>query len=132
LGGTPGFTNTLNRAGAVSSAIRLRTGCTADIRNNIIVNNLGLQSSIGLGAVGILLSTSANQCSQLDYNDYYVNPTGLGVKLLGHIFNGNVQSTTLAAWKTATNKEQNAANIMPNFNTANDLHPFAAFCNSLL
>ena len=122
LGGTAGFTNTLNRNGAVSSGIRLRSGCTADIRNNIIVNNLGLQSNVGLGAVGILLSTGASQCLQLDYNDYYVNPTGLGVKLIGHIFSGNVQSTSLAGWKSATLKEQNGANIFPNFTSANDLH----------
>ena len=44
LGGVVGFTNTLNKPGAISACIRLKSGSIADIRNNILVNNLGLKS----------------------------------------------------------------------------------------
>lgn len=126
LGGTNGFTNTLNRPNAISVCIRLRASCTADIRNNIIVNNLGLSGSTGFGAMAILVSSSSAQLDQLNYNDYYVNPTGAGVKLIGHVFAGNVQSATLSAWRTASGKDAASLNLSPNFISATDVHLNAA------
>ena len=122
LGGTAGYSNTLNKASAISACIRLRSGSTADIRNNILVNNLGLASTIGLGSMCILVSSSASQFDALDYNDYSVNPTGSGVKLFGHIYSTNVRATTLATWKTTTTKDLYSLNVAPAFTSATDLH----------
>jgi len=122
LGGVTGFTNTLNKPNAISSCIRLRSGSYADIRNNILVNNLGLLNNTGFGSMGILASNSASQFDQLNYNDYYVNPTGLGTKLIGHIFSSNIQASTLAAWRTASGKDLSSLNIQPIFTSQTDLH----------
>lgn len=113
------FGNTLNKNNAVAFGIRLTDYNTADIRNNIIVNNLGLKNSTGLGAVGIYVATNNSQFQFLDYNDYYINPSS-GSKNLGGI-NGTFQ-TTMAGWRTATGKEANSLNINPVFSTTTDLH----------
>ncbi len=132
LGGVTGFTNTLNKPGAISACIRLKSGSSADIRNNILVNNLGLKDSVGFGATVIMVSANANQFTQLNYNDYAVNPTGSrGFKLFGFIYNSVTRATTLAAWRTATAKEGAAVNILPQFISATDLHLSNSLNNSL-
>lgn len=122
LGTVDGFTNTLNKSGAISSCIRIRTGSSAEIKNNILYNSLGLLGSTGFGATCILLSQNSGQVPILDYNNYHVAPVGWGAKLYGHIFNGNVRSTTLQAWKSATNKDVNSSNILPQFVSNTDFH----------
>ena len=121
LGSVVGFTNTLNNINAISACIRLRVGCTADIRNNILVNNLGLLSGVGYGAIGITVSAVAAQFEFLDNNDYYINPIGLGNKLFGQN-SSTTQYPTFASWKTATSKDISSVNISPVFISATDLH----------
>ncbi len=121
--GTPGFTNTLNKTDAISAGIRLFTGSTADIRNNIIVNNLGRtgsSNSTGYGAIGILVSTSNTQFTNLDFNDYAISPTGSIPTFFGQIAASG--QTTLATWRTATGREAASINIAPVFAAATDLH----------
>ena len=131
LGGTAGYTNTLNKSNAISACIRLRSGSTADIRNNILVNNLGLLSNSGLGAMCILISANSTQFEALDFNDYSVNPTGSGVKLFGHIYSTNIRASTLTEWKAATLKDVYSVNILPAFNSPTDLHLLTASNNTL-
>lgn len=113
---------TLNKSNAVSFGIRLTSNNTSiDIRNNIIVNNLGRTggAATGLGAMGIYAETNNSQFSNLDYNNYYINP-GKGSKFFGGI-NGTGQNT-MADWRTATGKEVNSMNILPVFASNTDLH----------
>ena len=96
--------NTLNAANALSMGIALGTGASADVRNNIIVNNLGLSGALGYGSTGIFLQTGASQLEQANFNNYVVSPTGAGVKNIGQI--ASTGYTTLSAWQTATGKER--------------------------
>ena len=114
------YGNTLNQTSAMSMGIFLNTGSVADIRDNIINNNLGLLAATGYGAVGIYAATNNAQFNAIDYNDYYVNPSGSGVKFIGQI--AATGSATLAAWQTATGQDVNSLNIQPNFVSATDLH----------
>ncbi len=124
LGGVVGFTNTLNKPNAVSSCIRLKGTCKAEIVNNILVNNLGRKDSVGFGAVCILTSRGGLNFDLLNNNDYVVNPTGSGLKLFGYNFNVNSPLTypTLSSWKSATSKDVNSVNITPAFISGTDLH----------
>ena len=132
LGGVVGFTNTLNKLGAISACIRLKAGSIADIRNNILVNNLGLKDSIGFGATAIMVTNGTSQFTQLDYNDYSVNPTGSrGYKLFGFIYNTGTRATTLSSWRTATSKEGAGVNILPQFISSTDLHILNSSNNAL-
>jgi hypothetical protein len=132
LGGVVGFTNTLNKPGAISACIRLKSGSTANIRNNILVNNLGLKDSIGFGATVIMVTNGTSQFSQLDYNDYSVNPTGSrGYKLFGFIYNTGTRATTLSSWRSATSKEGAGVNILPQFISSTDLHILNSSNNAL-
>ncbi len=113
--------NTLNySANSISCGIVLGTGTSADIRNNIIVNNLGLLSATGYGSAGIFLQSASSQLEQANFNDIVVAPTGSGVKNLGQI--ATTGYTTLAAWKTATGKEESSQNTSVTFTSATDLH----------
>jgi len=122
LGGVVGFTNTLNKPNAVSSCIRLKGTCKAEIINNILVNNLGRKDSFGFGAVCIFTSSGSAQFDGLNYNDYIVNPSGNGVKLIGYKYNGGGSYPTLFTWKTATSKDVNSVSITPSFISGTDLH----------
>jgi hypothetical protein len=112
--------NTLNQTDAISAGIVLGTSTVADVRDNAVVNNLGRLAATGYGSVGILLQTAASQLALADYNDYFVNPTGSGVKAVGQI--GTTASTTIANWRTATGKETNSISVDPFFISATNLH----------
>lgn len=112
--------NTLNQSSALSMGIMMNTGSVADIRNNIIVNNLGLSSATGYGSAGIYAVTANSQFTDINYNDYIVNPTGSGVKNIGQIAASG--ATTLSAWQTATGKDANSVTIDPVFVSPTDLH----------
>lgn len=120
LGGTTGFTNTLNKNNAISTCIRIQGAGFADIRNNMMVNNLGRAASLGYGSIGLMASTNSSQFTVLNNNNYDINPTGSGVKAFGMI--SNTAQTSLAAWKTATGKDAASVNITPVFVSTNDLH----------
>jgi trimeric autotransporter adhesin len=112
------FGNTLDRVNAISAGVYISTGSIVNMRNNIIVNNLGTGSA-GYGAVGLFLSTGTGQLVAGDYNNYFVNPS-TGVKMIGQI--GTTGATTLSAWQTATGKETNSKNVNPVFTAPTDLH----------
>ncbi|HEX6333776.1 MAG TPA: T9SS type A sorting domain-containing protein [Flavisolibacter sp.] len=114
--------STLNQAGAMSAGIYVGQGSFASVVNNIVVNNLGLQGSTGYGAVGVIAMTAANQFTAINYNNYYVNPSGSGAKNVGQI--ATTGSATLALWQTATSANANSKNVNPVFVNAatGDLH----------
>jgi hypothetical protein len=112
--------NTLNQTDAMSMGIYLGVGSVGDIRDNIIVNNLGLLGATGYGASGVYAATNNAQFTTIDHNDYFVNPSGSGNKFIGQI--AAAGSATIAAWRTATAQDVNSLNISPNFVSATDLH----------
>lgn len=114
------YGNTLNRTNALSFGIGLGTGSTADIKNNIIVNNLGLLAALGTGSIGIYLQTANTQLEACDYNNIYVNPTGTGAKYIGQI--ATTGYTDLATWRTASGKDLMSISVNPPFVSNNDLH----------
>lgn len=118
--------NTLQGGSRASVGIALGDDSKALIRNNIIHNKLGKVNGSGaqVGSICIAAQTDNSQFTALDNNDYYVNPTGPGNKLIGRI--GTTNQTTLAGWRTATGKEVNGLNILPVFISATDLHMDAA------
>ena len=116
------YGNTLNQTLALSSGIFVSTGSTVDIRNNIIKNNLGLSASIGYGSCAIYLQNSIAQLLNTDYNNYFVNPTGSGVKLLGKI-STSLTSTDIVSWKTITGKDKSSLNFDPGFISNTNLQP---------
>lgn len=98
----------------------LGAGSVANLRDNIIVNNLGLLSATGYGSTGVYAVTDNTQFTAINYNDYYVNPTGTGVKYIGQI--AAAGSATLPAWQTATAQDANSLAIAPVFVSSTDLH----------
>ncbi|MBS1494678.1 MAG: T9SS type A sorting domain-containing protein [Bacteroidetes bacterium] len=105
--------NTLNQTGAMSYGITLGTGSTADIRNNVISNNLGLLGATGLGSTCIFLQTDATQLEASDNNVYYCSPTGSGVKDIAKV--GTTDYSTLSAYATVTGKDKGSFNGNPSF-----------------
>jgi len=57
-----------------------------------------------------------NTFLELDYNNYYFPNGNMGK------YNNSTDYTTLAAWQTATSKEVNSLNFIPNFMSVTDLH----------
>jgi hypothetical protein len=115
------FGNTLNRSAALTTGIAVGAGSTADIRDNNIVNNLGLAGGIGYGSAGIFLQADATQLVMSDNNNFFVSPTGSGAKLVGKIVSSDY--STLLAWQIATGKDANSLATDPQFIAADDLRP---------
>jgi hypothetical protein len=111
----------LTQSQAVSSGIFLTTGTTADIRNNVIVNNLGVSNVSALGSFCIYAQNSNSQFLNIDYNNYFSNPTGTGTKAIGMI--SSVVSATLNSWKTATGKDRSSLNYEAGFTSNTNLLP---------
>ncbi|MGB5008590.1 MAG: hypothetical protein WBO39_16745 [Ferruginibacter sp.] len=103
---------------AHSIGIALDDNTAASVKNNIVLNELGILTQ-GVGAVGIAAETSASQFTALDHNNYYCNVPA-GANLVGKI--GITDYPTLSAWQTATGLEANSLNVEPNFVSATDLH----------
>ena len=104
---------------------------SADIRNNNIVNNLGLDASptsVPYGSVGIYAETGNTQFTDINYNNYYVNPTGTGIKAIGQL--STTVSTTLSDWKTATTKDAYSVSDDPGFTSTTNLLPDNTNINS--
>ncbi len=118
--------NTLNQTLAMSMGVYLGAGSVANIRDNIIVNNLGLLAATGYGSTGVYAVTDNTQFTAINYNDYVVNPTGSGFKYIGQIAASG--STTLAAWQGATAQDANSISVAPVFTSSTDLHLTAANC----
>ena len=129
------YGNTLSRYQSISAGISLGSGTTsADIRNNNIVNNLGIASSptsVPYGSLGIYAETSNSQFTDVNYNNYYVNPTnpvGSWVKAVGQI--STSVSATLSDWKTATTKDAYSISDDPGFTSTTNLIPDNTNINS--
>ena len=116
------YGNTLNLGLAISIGICLGTGSSADIRNNNIVNTLGLASSTGYGSCAIYAQTDNTQFTDIDFNNYYVNPTGAGVKSIGKL-STTTTALTLSDWATATGKDLFSISADPGFTSATNLQP---------
>ncbi|MBX3042102.1 MAG: immunoglobulin domain-containing protein [Candidatus Kapabacteria bacterium] len=88
-----------------------------DLRNNNFYNDLeGLSGSRSFAVY--LAGTGNLTSSTMDYNNYYVGGP------YGHIGFLSSNSTTLAAWKSATSREGNSMNIFTDFNSVNVLAPY--------
>lgn len=122
------YGNTLNQTNAMSVGIVLGTGTECDIRNNSIVNNLGLLSSTGLGSAAVFAQSSASQFTNIDFNNYYVNPTGSGIKAIGRISTTN--HTTMSSWRTATGQDVYSLNSDPGYTSNTNLIPDINNANS--
>lgn len=120
--------NTLNQTNALSVGIGLGTGSTADIRNNIIVNNLGLAASTGVGSAGIFAQSSNTQFEAINYNNYYTNASGNGTNYTGRISTTNY--STLADWKTASGSDASSISADPGYTSTSNLLPDATNSNS--
>jgi hypothetical protein len=112
--------NTLGEANALSTGIGVGSGARPDLRNNIIVNNLGLAGGAGIGSCGVYFQDTTNLATTLDHNLYYVNPSGSGVNAIGMI--DTSPSVTLASWQSATGQETHGMVGDPLFVSATDLH----------
>jgi hypothetical protein len=114
------YGNSLNYgANSYSIGIALDSLVTGEIRNNAIVNNLGLLSTTGAGPVCIAAKTSISQFTGLSNNVYFLNSTN-GTKVIGKINNTNY--TTLPGWVTATGKDYYSINADPQFMAIGNLH----------
>ncbi len=116
------YGNTLNHTLALSSGIFITSGSTADIRNNDITNNLGLSSSTGYGSCAIFVQNSVAQLLNIDYNNYFVNPTGTGVKAIGKI-SSTITSLDIASWKITTGMDKSSLNYDAGFTLNTNLVP---------
>ncbi len=115
------YGNTLNHSNAISAGIVLFAGSSAEIKNNCIVNNLGLASSTGFGTIGVYAETSSNQLENSNYNNYFVNPSGSGVKLVGKLGSNNYSDLT--SYKTATGQDESSFNGDPGYTSNTNLIP---------
>ncbi len=122
------YGNTLTQLLSLSSGIFLTNGTTADIRNNSVMNNLGTASDSAYGSCGIYAQTSNSQFLNIDYNNYYTNPTGNGVKAIGKI--SSTAYLTLVNWLTATGKDRSSLNYNAGYTGNTDLYPDVNSANS--
>jgi hypothetical protein len=76
-----------------------------DFRNNIVSNPAG----------GRVLYFNSNSISQANYNDLYTSGSTFG-------YYNSTDYSNLAAWKSATSRENNSLNLDPNFTSSTDLH----------
>ena len=115
------YGNTLNRAAAISTGITLGTGTTADIKDNVIVNNLGALTTLGLASIGIYVQSAATQLEASNYNDIWIDPSGTISKFIGQI--GATGYATLLEWQTASTQDANSISANPLFVSNTDLRP---------
>jgi len=109
----------LNQNAAMSMGIYLDSGTVANIRDNIIANNLGLTAARGYGSVGVYAVKANNQFTAIDHNDYYINAAGAGNKFLGQV--AGVGASTLAEWRTVTAQDANSISVDPLFTGTTNL-----------
>jgi len=112
--------NTLNKTNAMSMGIFVGTGSVADIRDNSIRNDLGLLAALGYGTTCVWAQIDNTQFSGINYNNYYNNASGSGLKLIGQI--AAATATDLTAWKGLTGQDVNSASGDPQYVSTTDLH----------
>jgi hypothetical protein len=91
---------------------------TATVKNNILVNHNVAASASNFSFALCDFNTSALKLTS-DYNDLYVSGAG---SYIGWSSVNNTFSSTLAAWKTNTGKDQNSVSVLPVFADPADLH----------
>lgn len=113
--------STLNESGSYSFGIALDETSSANVKNNIIYNQLGKQSpgGPGVGGVAIGAETSASQFTTLSNNNYYTS-VPFGSNFIGKIAANNY--ATLVAWQSVTGSDVNSFNVLPVFTSVTDLH----------
>lgn len=113
--------NSLNYTNEVYAfGIALDDGASANIKNNLIVNNLGLRATIGTGPVGIAAELAATQFTALDYNNYYCNAPSPAVNNIGKIAAANYP--TLSSWVAAASADSHSISANVNFVSPTNLH----------
>lgn len=112
--------NTLNQTSALSMGIFVGTGTDANIRDNSIQNDLGLFGATGYGTACVYAQTSNTQFTAINYNNYYCNATGSGLKLVGQI--AAVTYANLAAWQGGSAQDANSISGDPLYVSTTDLH----------
>lgn len=91
-----------------SAALRIDAGSQFSVVNNI----LGNTSTTGT-RYAIYSAVTSSAFTTIDYNNYY------SAQHIGYLGSNR---TTLANWKTATSKDTNSLNLIPNFVSVTDLH----------
>jgi len=121
--------NTLDfSSNSLSVGIGLASNSSADIRNNIIVNNLGLSGGTGMGSAAVFAQNNSSQFENINYNNYYTNASGSGGNYIGRI--GSTNYTTISAWQTATGDDASSITADPGYTSASNLLPDASDPNS--
>lgn len=92
----------------ISAALRIDAGSQFNVLNNILGNTSTTGTRYALYS-GVARTAYTN----IDYNNYY------SAQHIGYLGSNR---TTLANWKTATQKDSNSLNLIPNFVSATDLH----------
>jgi hypothetical protein len=117
------YGNTLSMFGAASTGIGLDDGSSAEIKNNIIVNNLGITDvGTGWGSYGIALSEASNQLESSDNNLIYVNPSGSGYKYIG-LDTYDTECSDMESWRLATGQDKYSFSGDPAFTSNTNLLP---------
>ena len=102
------------KAGVIGSCVHISDGSAtvSQFQNNILVNNVNSPYSCGFytSATGNISGGTVNN------NNYFVHSSGV----FGYYNSAN--RTSLAAWRTATSKDANSLNLLPNFVSTTDLH----------
>jgi hypothetical protein len=116
------YGNTLIKNNALSAGIFVSSNSYCDIRNNIISNNLGTGSDSAYGTCGIYAQNSHTQFSSIDYNNYFINPSGNGIKAIGKVSTIRT-STSLSNWRGVTFQDKSSLSSNPGFTSSTDLTP---------
>lgn len=97
-----------NNQNNISAALRIDSGSQFRIVNNI----LGNTSTTGT-RYAMYSGVNRNAYAVIDHNNYYSTQ---------HVGYMGSNQTSLANWATATQKDANSLNLIPNFVSATDLH----------
>lgn len=91
---------------------------TATVKNNILVNHITSASTSNFAFAICDFNTSALKLTS-DYNDLFVSGTG---SYIGWSSVNNTFSSTLAAWRSNSGKDQHSVSVAPVFVSPADLH----------
>jgi hypothetical protein len=109
-----------NDAQCYSIGIALDDGSAASVVDNLIINNLGLRTNVGVGPVAIAAEVSNAQFTAINYNNYYCNADSPAVDNLGKI--AAVDYPTLSGWAAASGGDVNSISSTVNFVSPTNLH----------
>ena len=113
--------NTLNQFNAASACLMINSNSTANVRNNIFFNELGLSAANGLGSFGVVARGGASQFENGNYNCYYINATGSGTNYIGRI--GGVNYADMTSWRALSLGNEASIFADPSFLSSTNLKP---------